>query len=419
MKKIVVFLVVISFILVACGKQNVEDISGTITVVTSYTDAESRFKEVEDGFKSLYPNVEDIKWESTGGDYDDYITKRMTTGDYGDVLLIPFSMTNKPETLEQFMEPIGDYSDVSKEYDFSDQAMYNEKTYALPISVNTLGMLYNEDVFKAAGVEKIPTSSKEMYEACQKIEKNNKLCWYSNLNSLPMLWSGAITSYGGEQYMSDILESKTIVNEGQPYREIFDFVYNMITKGYTEEDPLTGDYMKSEQLVADGDAAFMIMGSQSLGSVKEKSTNPDSIKMAPFPVMFNGKQSMPIGPDELIGVSNKSTNKKTAMAFLKYLISSDSGYAYSNYGFSPEKDGNKDAPKDIAYQIEDYDTIRTIANEDPATVSEFYNIANKANLASMSAPLTDLITVATNNQDYQQFLNKLEKDWKQAIEDSK
>ncbi len=419
MKKIVVFLVVISFILVACGKQNVEDISGTITVVTSYTDAESRFKEVEDGFKSLYPNVEDIKWESTGGDYDDYITKRMTTGDYGDVLLIPFSMTNKPETLEQFMEPIGDYSDVSKEYDFSDQAMYNEKTYALPISVNTLGMLYNEDVFKAAGVEKIPTSSKEMYEACQKIEKNNKLCWYSNLNSLPMLWSGAITSYGGEQYMSDILESKTIVNEGQPYREIFDFVYNMITKGYTEEDPLTGDYMKSEQLVADGDAAFMIMGSQSLGSVKEKSTNPDSIKMAPFPVMFNGKQSMPIGPDELIGVSNKSTNKKTAMAFLKYLISSDSGYAYSNYGFSPEKDGNKDAPKDIAYQIEDYDTIRTIANEDPATVSEFYNIANKANLASMFAPLTDLITVATNNQDYQQFLNKLEKDWKQAIEDSK
>ncbi len=107
------------------------------------------------------------------------------------------------------------------------------------------------------------------------------------------------------------------------------------------------------------------------------------------------------------------------MAFLKYLISSDSGYAYSNYGFSPEKDGNKDAPKDIAYQIEDYDTIRTIANEDPATVSEFYNIANKANLASMSAPLTDLITVAINNQDYQQFLNKLEKDWKQAIEDSK
>ncbi len=419
MKKIVVFLVFISLVLVACGKQNIEDISGTITVITSYTDAETRFKDVEDGFKSLYPNVEDVKWESTGGDYDDYITKRMTTGDYGDVLLIPFSMTNKPETLEQFMEPIGNYSDVSKEYDFSDQAMYNEKTYALPISVNTLGMLYNEDVFKDSGVEKIPTSSEEMYEACQKIEKNNKLCWYSNLNSLPMLWSGAITSYGGEQYMSDILKSKTIVNEGQPYREIFDFVYNMITKGYTEEDPLTGDYMKSEQLVADGDAAFMIMGSQSLGSVKEKSKNPDSIKMAPFPVMFNGKQSMPVGPDELIGVSNKSTNKKTAMAFLKYLISSDSGYAYSNYGFSPEKEGNKDAPKDIAYQIEDYDTIRTIANEDPTTVSEFYNIANKANLASMSAPLTDLITVATNDQDYQKFLNKLEKDWTQAIEDSK
>ncbi len=419
MKKIIVFLLIVSLTLVGCGKENTNDVAGSITVVTSYTDAETRFKDVEEGFKKLYPNVEDIKWESTGGDYDDYITKRMTTGDYGDVLLIPFSMTNKPETLKQFMEPIGTYSDVSKDYDFADQAMYEDNTYALPISVNTLGMLYNEDVFKEAGIEKIPTSSEEMYSACEKIEGKNKLCWYSNLNSLPMLWSGAITSYGGEQYMSDILSKGTIVQEGQPYREIFDFVYNMITKGYTEEDPLTGDYMKSEQLVADGDAAFMIMGSQSLGSVKEKSKTPDSIKMAPFPITFNGKQSMPIGPDELIGVSNKSNNKETAMAFLKYLISSDSGYAYSNFGFSPEKDGNKDAPKDIAYQIEDYDTIRTIADESPEIVGEFYNIANKANLASMSAPLTDLITVATNNKDYQEFLDKLEKDWKQALEDSK
>ncbi len=419
MKKIIISLFIFSFILVACGNKDINDISGTITVVTSYTDAETRFKEVEDGFKKLYPNVDDVKWESTGGDYDDYITKRMTTGNYGDVLLIPFSMTNKPETLEQFMEPIGEYKEVSKEYDFADQAMYEQKTYALPISVNTLGMLYNEDVFKKAGIDKIPSSSKEMYLACQKIESLNKICWYSNLNSLPMLWSGAITSYGGEQYMSDILNEGTIVKKGQAYREIFDFIYNMITKGYTEEDPLTGDYMKSEQLVADGDAAFMIMGSQSLGSVKDKSKNPDSIKMAPFPVTFNNKQSMPIGPDELIGVSNKSSNKKTAMAFLKYLISSDSGYAYSNYGFSPEIDGNKDAPKEIAYQIEDYDTIRTIANEDPKIVSEFYNVANKANLASMTAPLTDLITVATNNKNYNEFIDKLEKDWEQALEDSK
>ncbi len=419
MKKVLSLLFIITFLLVGCGKETNNEVAGTITVVTSYTDAEERFKDVEEGFKELYPNVEDIKWESTGGDYDDYITKRMTTGDYGDVLLIPFSMTNKPETLEQFMEPIGSYKDVSKEYDFADQAMYKENTYALPISVNTLGMLYNEDVFKESGVKNIPSSSEEMYEACNKIKNNGKLCWYSNLNSLPMLWSGAITSYGGEQYMSDILEKGTIAQEGQAYREIFDFVYTMITKGYTEEDPLTGDYMKSEQLVADGDAAFMIMGSQSLGSVKQKSSNPESIKMAPFPVSFKGKQSMPIGPDELIGVSNKSENKTTAMAFLKYLISSESGYAYSNYGFSPEKDGNKDAPKDIAYQIEDYDTIRTIADEDPSIVTEFYNVANKANLSSMSAPLTELVTVATNDKDYQKFLEKIEKDWKQALEDSK
>ncbi len=412
MKKEIILLFVLIISLAGCQsieqEQNTnQKISGGLTVVTSYTDAKERFADVETKFLEKYPDVEKINWESTGNDYDEYITTRMTSGDYGDVLLVPFSMTKKPEELPNFMEPLGDEQTVAKKYNFADQAMYDKQTYALPISVNTLGMIYNEDVFKAANVD-VPSSSKEMYKACAKITENGTNCWYSNLNSMNMLWSGGITSYGGEQYMSDILDAGTITKEDQPYRQIYDFIYEMITRGYTEKDPMTSDYMQSEQDVANGDYAFMIMGSQSLASIKSKADNPEAIKMAPFPVTFNGKQAMPIGPDDLIGVSKNSKNKETAKAFVEFLLSPESGYAYNNGGFSPEINGNKNAPESIAYQLNDYETIRTIANETPEITTKFYAVTNDANLSSIAPSITELIGVATSNGDYQAWLDQIE-----------
>ena len=421
MKKIVFLMLSAVLVLTACGEtEKTTEVGGEITVVTSFTDAEERFSQVESKFIEMNPDVTDIIWESTGSDYDEYITTRMTSGDYGDVLLVPFSLTSTPEQLGEFLYPIGETKDLSKVYKFTDQAAFEESTYALPISVNTLGLIYNEDVFTNAGVKEMPTSSEDMYKACESIQtKTKSKCWYSNLNSMPMLWTGALTSYGGEQYPSEILNKKTIVEEGQPHREILDFAYNMISKGYSESDPLTGDYMQSEQLIADGEYGFMVMGSQSLSSIQSKSKNPDSIKMMPFPVKFNDTMSMPIGADELIGISKNSDNIGTSEAFLEFLLSPESGFAYANGGFSPQIEGNDAAPEYLAYQLTDYPVIRTIPTEPLDVTKEYNELAASANVSSMSALLTDLIGIATNDGDYDAYIEKISKDWEAAISDQK
>ncbi len=414
MKRFYLLLVVGILSLAGCttGESTNDNVSGELTVVTSYTDAEERFADVEAGFKEKYPDVTEITWESSEN-YDEYITTRMTSGDYGDVLLVPFSLTRNLEELPSFMESLGSEEELSKEWTFTDQAAYDGETYAMPISVNSLGMMYNEEVFNDAGAA-IPTSTEEALEACDAIKESGKTCWYSNLNTLPQLWSGAVTSYGGEQYESEMLEAGTAFAEGQPYRLILDFINEMISNGYTEADPMTGDLMTSMQQLASGEVGFIIMGSQSLADVQAMATNADSIKMAPFPVEYNGKQHMAFGPDELIGVSNKSENTETAKAFVEYLISSESGFAYSNGGFAPEVDGNKDAPENIAYQIEDYDSFRTIASEETETVEKFNEIGNAANMASISGPIGELLEVATNDGDYDALIKDLEADWQKA-----
>ncbi len=415
MKKIVGVLVVTLVFLTGCSENvNQTNIGGEITVVTSYNDAEERFADVEAGFIEKYPDVTNINWESSTGDYDEYITTRMSSGDYGDVLLVPFSLTRNLEQLPAFMESLGSSAELEKDWTFTDQAAFDGNTYAMPISVNSLGMMYNQDVFAEANVS-LPTSTAETLEACAKIEASGKTCWYSNLNTLPMLWSGGVTSYGGEEYIDDMLAAQTAFQEGQPYRQILDFIYEMITAGYTEADPITGDLMTSMQKLANGEVAFIIMGSQSLEDVKMMSDNPEAIKMAPFPVTYDGVQHMAFGPDELIGVSNKSDNIATSKAFVEYLISSESGYAYSNGGFSPETNGNEDAPESLAYQLNDYKPYRTIATTDTQSLETFNSIGNSANIASISIPIGELLEVATNDGDYEQLIIDLEERWETAV----
>ncbi len=401
--------------LTGCSKEsiNTDEVSGELTVVTSYTDAEEKFADVESGFMEKYPEVTDINWESSEN-YDEYITTRMTSGDYGDVLLVPFSLTRNLEELPEFMESLGQEDKLSQDWTFTDQAAYDNETYAMPISVNALGMMYNEEVFAEAGVE-VPTSTEEALDACKAITESGKTCWYSNLNTLPQLWSGAVTQYGGEQYVEEMLESGTAFAEDQPYRQILDFIYEMIDRGYTEADPMTGDLMTSMQQLAAGEVGFIIMGSQSLSDVQAMAANAEAIKMAPFPVTYDGEQHMGLGPDELIGVSNKSENKSTAKAFVEYLVSSESGFAYANGGFAPEVDGNKDAPDNLSYLIEDFATYRTIADVDADTQQQFNEIGNAANMASISGPITDLLEIATNDGDYDEFIAKEEQAWSDAV----
>ncbi len=422
MKKILLICLSLLMLFVACGNDedtNKSEVSGTITVVTNFTEKEEIFEEIEAKFIEKYPDVEEIIWESTGGDYDEYITTRMSSGNYGDVLVVPFSMTRNPEELENFLLPLDTTENLSEDYLLADQAVYGDNAYALPISLNTLGILYNQEVFETAGIEEVPTSSEEVYEAAKLIKDNTEaIPWYTNLNTVPMFWSGAVTSYGGEQYMSDILAAGTIVEEGQPYREILDFVHTMVKSGYTEADPMTGDLMISSQMVANGDAGFIIMGSQELKNIMDMADNPDHIKMAPFPVQFNDASHMPVGADGLVGISNKTENEATARAFYEFLLSLESGFATDNGGFSPQVGSEKSAPDYLSYQLSDYEMIRTIASEDADVITEFQTVSNAANIPSITDTVVDVAVVAQNNEDYDAFLQKLEETWENAIKET-
>ncbi|TGY41487.1 carbohydrate ABC transporter substrate-binding protein [Clostridium sartagoforme] len=416
-KKIIATLLMLPMLMVGCtkaGEKQSEEIGGTIKVVTSRTDADKLFEKIEEDFKKLYPNVEDIVWESSA-DYDKYIMTRMNTKDYGDVLFLPFSMNGTPEEYENYFEPLGTVDELKEKYIDVTEADYNDVAYGLPVALNSLGIIYNEEVLKKAGVEEMPTSTEEFIEACKKIKENtDAIPFYTNYNKTLGTWGGTLTSYGGEQYRSAMLEAGTGFKEGQPIREIMDLFYGLASNGLTEADPITGDFAKSLQMLADGEVAMIMKGSQDAKMIQELSTNGSKINIAPLPVKFNGQTSIAFGAPSVIVMNKNSENKATAKAFLEFFISAQSGYADDLGGMSPSKEDLTAEQKEM---FENNNIVLTSSTETPEIDSKYAAITNEVGVGRLTDVLQKVINIGlypNENESYIDYVNSLESKWEAA-----
>lgn len=392
MNKIKLLLVSMTLLsLTACQtKPKVEEgkIGGTLTVVTSRPDAAELFEEIEEGFKKKYPEVEDIIWESSS-DYDADIMKRMNTKDYGDVLFVPFSMAGTPSEYENYFYPLGKVEDLEKKYLDVTEAVYNDTVYGLPVSINILGFVYNEDVLKKAGVESMPTSTDALLETCDQIEsKTGATCFYTNYNTSLGVWAGALSSYG-ENYKEAALNGNPF-DEGQPIREVMDLFYKLAAGGYIEEDPITGDYNQSLQLLADGKVAMIMRASQDLATIQALNDSEDNIKLAPFPTTLNGTTSVPVGAPGVIGINKNTENLATAKAFLEYFISAESGYAEDLDGVPVIIEELNDDQRAL---FEEGTIVKTASTEDAAIQERYSAVAGEVGIARLTDVLQKVINI--------------------------
>lgn len=417
-KKIISTLLMLPILMVGCSKaeeKKSDEIGGTIKVVTSRTDADKLFEKIEEDFKKLYPSVEDIVWESAA-DYDNYIMTRMNTKDYGDVLFLPFTMNGTPEEYENYFEPLGKVDELEEKYIDVTEADYNGIAYGLPAAVNSLGIIYNEEVLKKAGVESMPTTTEEMVEVAKKVKENtDAIPFYTNYNKTLGTWGGTLTSYGGEQYRSEMLKAGTAFKEGQPIREVMDLFYELSSNGLIEEDPVTGDFAKSLQMLADGKVAMIMKGSQDAKMIQDLSTNGSKINIAPLPVKFNGQTSIAFGAPSVIGINKNSENKATAKAFLEFFISAQSGYADDLGGMSPSKEDLTDEQKEM---FEKNNIILTVPTETPEVDAKYTAIANEVGVGRLTDVLQKVINIGmypNQNESYSDYINSLEAKWEAAV----
>ncbi|WP_291377829.1 ABC transporter substrate-binding protein [Demequina sp.] len=316
------------------------EITGDITVLTQRTDiVDTIFADYKTQFEELYPGV-NVTFEAIT-DYEGEVTTRMSTDDYGDVLLIPNSV--KASDLPDFFEPLGTVEELSQTYRFiTTEQNYDGLSYGIAITGNASGLVYNKRVWDEAGVSELPTTPEEFIAALQMIKDNtDAIPLYTNYaDGWPLTqWeSNRCEITANPNCVNELAETDAPWTEGSDHYVIDSLIYDAVAAGLTEPDPTTTNWEQSKGDLGDGTIATMALGSWAIVQMQDAATDAADIGYLPFPVQVDGAFHSVISGDYKNAINVNSDNKAAARAWIDW-FADESGYATDQGGIAPRIDG--------------------------------------------------------------------------------
>ncbi|GAA1305683.1 ABC transporter substrate-binding protein [Saccharothrix xinjiangensis] len=344
MPRAVVLAAVTCLIAAGCGSGGGEEVisgpKGEITVLTNRTDlVDTRFAEYARRFNEVHPGVE-VTFEAIT-DYDNEVKARMSTDDYGDVLLIPNSITSLKD-LPDYFEPLGAVSELGERYRFVTEKAFGDEVYGLAVAGNAFGFAYNRKVWADAGVTTPPGTPEDFLDALRAIEaRTDAIPLYTNYrNGWPLTqWQDAYPSVSGRPGVSaELAADDAPWTPGKPQHVVDSLLFDAVALGLTEDDPTTTDWESSKSMIGTGAIATMMLGSWSVAQLRAAAPIPADIGYLPFPVKVGGKFHSAVAGDYKMGISVHSANRGAARAWLDWFVD-ESGFAAAEGGIPPRKDG--------------------------------------------------------------------------------
>ncbi|GGF48718.1 sugar ABC transporter substrate-binding protein [Microbacterium sorbitolivorans] len=347
------------------------DFSGDITFLTNRTDleADGTWDAYVAEFQKTYPDI-NVTVEAITNYADDVRTRMSSPNGYGDVLLIPEVPADQ---FPDFFEPLGTVDELTDDYRFVSEKAYGGDVYGLALGGTANGVIYNKDVFEAAGITELPTTEDEFLDALEKIaSETDATPFYTNYKDgwpLGGQWTSnidAITGNSGAQ--NEMAHDKAPWTEGTDIYAIDSLLYDVVAAGLNEADPLTTNWEQSKTDLATGKIGSMVLGSWAISQLQTAATDAgaseDVIGFMAFPSSKDGEQFSTIGGDYKLAINKNSSHKTAAHAWLDWLIE-DSGFTDSQGMISAVK--SADLPDNLS-SLEDAG-VQLIEN-DPAPEGE-------------------------------------------------
>lgn len=202
--------------------------------------------------------------------------------------------------------------------------LYEGNSYALPLSANTIALMYNENILKEAGVTddgtptgKVvpPTTLAELFEACEKVEKIGKTPFAQPINSFAAM---AFMSYVGRLGGSIVSEDyRTVKLDGNAQvKEALEIWKKFSDEGWVNKNEF------EEGKFYSGGVAFLEMGSWNISKVSGNTAVFDVgvTEMVRFDSEHTNVSGL--GLYSLV-VAEDSVDKQAAYALAKYLSSDE------------------------------------------------------------------------------------------------
>ncbi|MEI5009924.1 extracellular solute-binding protein [Streptomyces sp. NPDC087659] len=307
------------------GKSSSGKLSGTVTWWdTSTVGSEDKvFKKLAEGFTKLHPDVKINYVNVPFGEAQNKFKNAAQSGSGApDVIRSEVAWT--PEFADLgYLAPLDGTSALKEDKDFLPQAAastkYNDKTYAVPQVIDSMGIFYNKKIFEAAGVQP-PSSIAELKTVSKTIkDKTGKTGLY--LRGDDAYWFLSFL-YGEGGNLVDA-EKKQITVDNPAGVKAMKVVKDLVDSGAAKTDATDG-WNNMQTAFKEGKVAMMINGPWAVTDTyagkefKDKS----NLGIVPVPAGSDG-QGAPQGGHNL-AVYAGSKNLEASYAFVEYMTSVES-----------------------------------------------------------------------------------------------
>ncbi|MFB7297625.1 extracellular solute-binding protein [Streptomyces rubiginosohelvolus] len=307
------------------GSKSSGELSGTVTWWdTSSVGSEDKvFKKLAEGFEKKHPKV-DVKYVNVPfGEAQNKFKNAAQAGDGApDVIRSEVAWTPDFANLG-YLAPLDGTAALKNQDDFLKQAVastkYEDKTYAVPQVIDSMGVFYNKKMFEEAGVE-APASLADLKTVAKKIkDKTGKTGLYLRGDD-PYYFLSFLYGEGGDMVDAG---SKSVTIDKPEGVKAFKAVKDLVDDGTAKTDASDG-WENMMQAFKNGDVAMMINGPWAVADTLTGSefTDKDNLGVAPVPA-GSAAQGAPQGGHNL-AVYAGSKNLDASYAFVEYMTSVDS-----------------------------------------------------------------------------------------------
>lgn len=291
-------------------------------------------------FQEKYPDanieVEKIKDDS---EYWNAMKMRASANQLPDV------MFNKTFTLSRFKEYLLDLSglEATKNNEYAQGYAVDGKILGLPVSAGGDYVYYWKDMFKEAGIDKLPETWDEFKAAAKKLQdhfgKDNPdfmgiaMGAKDEWPDYPFMEFMPAAQGGNGQNWNDMAKTDAPFAQGTDIYKTYHKVYDLFSSGVFGKDPLGLGNDQVTALFAQKKAGMMVSGAWNLQNVRNGTD--DISELGAFYMPFRDSADEPfryvIQGDSFLGVTTHSKNPELAKAFVEWYFSDAWYEGYVNY----------------------------------------------------------------------------------------
>ncbi|MGN0203722.1 MAG: ABC transporter substrate-binding protein [Coprococcus sp.] len=380
--------------------EDYQDLTADIKILTNRTDiVDTVYQGYADQFMEKYPNIK-VTYEAIT-DYEESLTLRLTTGDWGDICFIP--ATVEKSAMGDYFTPMGDYDTLNGIYNFITEKTYNGTVYGIPNGGTAGGVAYNKRIWKEAGITELPTTPDEFLNDLKLIkEKTDAVPLYTNFSAG---WTmGAWNDYVGIASNADAdYKNNKLLHQKDPFTKneemsgpyaVFYTLYEAVANKLVEEDPASSDWESSKGMINSGEVATMVLGSWCVQQFKDAGPNPDDIGYMPFPITVNGERAAASGGNYAYAINNKASeeNQIASMLYVKWLL--EESPIFDDEGSIPALKGEP-LPDSLA----EFEGVELLSDNAPLEGEEslYDDLRNSAEVLSGDYPVGEVLEAALYN----------------------